>query len=177
MRGGGGVFAIAVRTYVKAHDAFEAVNAVVGEVTASSTEAYNQMVSQFVENDPIYMKNFSSGIWETSFPTMALSFQKGFQTGEVVISGNVSLAAFDFLNSIPGVTVKLEGAQFPTWNAAYQQAVQPLIDGGNLVGVDLLVISRIISKGLLGTQTGRQSIVDFVTGLPQNQPFILQRGV
>jgi hypothetical protein len=177
MRGGGGVFAIAVKTYVKAYGAFQAVNAVVGEVTANCTETYNQMISQFVENDPIYMNNFSSGLWETSFPTMVLAFQKGFQTGEEVVSGNVSLAAFDFLNSIPGVTVKLEGVQFPTWNAAYQQAVRPLVDAGDLVGVDLLLISRIVAFDLLETQTGRQSIVKFVTGLPQNQSFIFQRGV
>ncbi|UKZ76841.1 hypothetical protein TrVFT333_004556 [Trichoderma virens FT-333] len=175
MRGGGGVFAIATKVYLEAHAAFQAVNIVAGEIIAADEASYQEMITQFVAQDPDYMKSFSSGLWETTFPALAMTFQKGFQYGEQVVSANTSLAAFEFLNSIPNVTVSLTAKQFPTFFEAYATLMQPLIDAGNRIGINIGLISRIIDKDLLGAESGRKNISDFILSLPSTQPFILQR--
>ncbi|KAA8641446.1 hypothetical protein EYZ11_002277 [Aspergillus tanneri] len=176
MRGGGGVFAISSTTYIKAHPAFQAVNVVVGQVSASSSEAYKRMISEFVQNDPKYGPQFSSGIWETSYPNITMSFHKGFQASETVVSGDQSLKAFDFLKSIDGVTANVQGFQFKTWAEAFEKVVGPLMEEGSAVGVNLLDLSRVVPNTLTSSKEGRQSIADFVSGLPKTQPFLFHRG-
>ena len=176
MRGGGGVFAIASKTYIKAHPAFQAVNVVVGQVTASSETAYKTMISTFVEHDQAYGSNFSSGIWEASYPSITLSFQKGFQTHETVVLANQSLQVFDFLKSIDGVTSTLAGYKFATWDAAYDAILEPMMDTASPVGVNVLDVSRIVPNTKRETTKGRTQLADFVLSLNATQPFIFQRG-
>lgn len=173
MRGGGGVFAIATTTYIKAHPAFQAVNVIVGQVSTSSQEAYEEMITQFVQNDPIYMQNLTSGIWESDYPNLTFIFLKGFQEGDTVIPADY--AAFDFLQNISGVTVELEAVQFSSWYSAYTELINPALSAGDLVGVSVLDISRIISSDLLGSESGRQNISNFITSLPSGQPFLFER--
>lgn len=112
------------------------------------------------------MQNITSGLWDSSYPILTITFQKGLQPGEKVVSSNVSVAAFDFLQLIPRVTVGLSALQFPTWNQAYQQMLGPVINAGNIVSVDILLLSRIVLTDLLGSSAGHQAIANFVPQLP-----------
>ncbi|PSR79576.1 hypothetical protein BD289DRAFT_442225 [Coniella lustricola] len=131
------------------------------------------MIDQFVKNDPLYMQNLTSGIWESAYPDLTFIFLKGFQQGDAVVPADY--AAFDFLQNISGVTAELEAAQFPSWYSAYTELINPALSAGDLVGVSILDISRIISSDLLGSESGRQNISDFITALPSGQSFLFER--
>ena len=170
MRGGGGVFAIAYTTYLKAWPAFTAINAVAGAATANSTETYNKMITAIVENDSTYMQNFTSGIYETEFPSVGFSFQRAFTDNSSIISVNESATLLDFLFNMPGVNTTVHMGQFTTWNQAYNAVVGPQVNSA--VGVNLLISSRIISQEVMGSA----AMANFITSLPQTQPIIIQRG-
>ena len=176
MRGGGGAFAIATRTYYKAHPAFAAVNTVAGAITANSTEVYEQMIQELIEHYPDYIQNFTSGIVETSFPTLDLSFQVGFQAASAVVSASESLAVFGFLTSLPGTNNTVAAGQFPTFIEAYTEVIGPVTGAGGVVGVDLIETSRIASEAVFSTEAGRTSVSDFIISLPAGQPIIIQLG-
>ena len=176
MRGGGGAFAIATRTYYKAHPAFAAVNTVAGTITANSTEVYEQMISELISHYPSYIRNFTSGIVETSFPTLAVGFQVGFQDTSAVVPASDSLAVFDFLTSISGTNNTLAAAQFPTFNEAYVKVINPVTAAGGVVGISLIETSRIASEALFLSEKGRESVSDFINSLPAEQAIIIQFG-
>ncbi|KAI9035791.1 putative flavin-containing amine oxidasedehydrogenase [Aspergillus affinis] len=147
MRGGGGVFSVSTATYVKAPPAFEAVNVVVGQVSAAD-KSYQKLISEFVQRDPEYVPGFSWGLWETTYPNLTIAFQKGFQSDETLLSAERSLGAFDFLNSIDNVTVNIQGLQFETWNQAFENVVGPIMEEGIAVGVNIMDISRVVPNDL-----------------------------
>ena len=141
-----------------------------GQVSAADKKSYQNMISEFVQRDPEYASGFISGLWETTYPNLTIAFQKGFQSKETVVSAEKSLSAFDFLNSIDEVTVNLQGLQSETWNEAFEKIVGPIMKEGSAVGVNVMDISRVVPNDLWSSKDGRQSIADFVTGLPQTNP-------
>ena len=176
MRGGGGAFAIATRTSYQAHPALAAVNTVAGTITANSTKVYERVICELIGRYPSYIQNFTGGIVETSYPTLALAFQVGFQNASAVVPPSDSLAVFDFLTSIPGTNNTIAATQFPTFNEAYVSVINPVTAAGGAVGIDLIETSRITSEALFSSETGRTSVSDFILGLPTGQNIILQFG-
>jgi hypothetical protein len=168
---------VVAKAYFKAHPAFTAVNVVAGTLTANSAEAYGSLIRIFLDSQPIYQEQNFTWLWETSPPTVAMSFNIGFLDSATAPSADETFALFKKLTAIPGVTSQLTASQFPNWNEAYVNVVEPITNTGNLVGVNIGLTSRVVSQEQMLSQDGRDKIADFVTGLPNGIPFIFQKGI
>ncbi len=107
---------------------------------------------------------------------MAFVFQKGFQASDQVEPINATLKAFDFLNQIDGVTTQITGEQYPTWNEAFKNLINPTMGPALLVGVPILLISRIVSTNLLERRKAGRRYLTLSQACLSGQPFIFQRG-
>lgn len=149
---------------------------VVGTLTANSTDVYRQMLSAFIGDSPNFRSAFTTGVSEVSNLTLSVAFIKAFNSSDSVISPSQSLSAFDSVSAIPGVEPSIQGLQFPTWLQAYNGVVKPIVLTGDLVGVNLLLSSRILPEAQLNTGNAREALVDFFLSFPASQPIIMEWG-
>ena len=175
--GGGGTFGVVTKAYFKAHPAFTAVNVVAGTLTANSTETYGNLIQIFLDSHPMFQEQNFTWLWETSPPTVAMSFNIGFLDSAIAPSAEETFALFQNLTAIPGVTSQLTALQFPNWSEAYVNVVEPITNTGNVVGVNIGLTSRVVSQEKMLSQDGRDKIAAFITGLPSGIPFIFQKGI
>ena len=77
--------------------------------------------------------------------------------------------------NITGCKPSLNAGQFigkTSWFDAYQKVVVPIIEGGDLVGINIADTSRMISFDQINDPAGRNQIKKFI--LNSHVPFIFQ---
>lgn len=68
LRGGGGAFGVTTRVWIKSHEPLQATNSVYGDLTANSTQSYEQLVRTFIDLLPGLFEKGITGEWTTSYP-------------------------------------------------------------------------------------------------------------
>ncbi|KAI1817328.1 FAD-binding domain-containing protein [Poronia punctata] len=179
VRGGGGVFGVTTRIWLKAHPALAAVNTVGGQVGCEDTEAYGRLINSLVDNQVSLRDLGHTGIWESSGEQlgMALINIVAYQNEDEVKTADETLAEVTEVVGVDGCTPALKASQFTgsaSWNEAYQGVVWPVAQPASRVGVNLQDYSRLVSNDAINDEEQRQLIKDTILSLPAEIPFIWQ---
>lgn len=108
--------------------------------------------------------------------TLSIAFIRSFADSSDVVPATTSLAQFNDIVGLPGITPAIQGFQFATFLDAYLSVVEPIVLTGDLVGVNLLLDSRILPESQLADEQSQTQLVDFFTSFDPSQSIIMEWG-
>lgn len=201
---GSGAFAAVTKVYIKAYPAFKTINTVTGKLKCHSQESYAKLIDAIIDlqvtlfdlEHPVChyliipktactikykprLTILKQGIWQTIQHDMTLSLLSFdmFTSAQAEKPAEDTLKPFDVVRSIPGCDADFKTYQTrgpSSWLDIYTSIVQPLAQGGAVVGVNLIDLSRIVMEDTMRTKVGRDKIKKYILEVPA--PFIWQNG-
>ncbi|KAF2000341.1 FAD-binding domain-containing protein [Amniculicola lignicola CBS 123094] len=160
-------------------DTFKAVNTMIGQIGCKDRIAYKELVSRMVDLQIPLREKGQMGTWSASGVDLGVAILsvKPFTSAEQASNPNDTIEMFKPALAAPGCTPLVQANQIPTWNDVYQRVLWPIIQGVGPVGVNIAILSRLISYDLIHDQERLARVKAFIVDLPPDAPFLWQNAV
>ncbi|CAI6340196.1 unnamed protein product [Periconia digitata] len=178
MRGGGGVFGVHTRVYLKTHTQPAAVNWMVNLIRCDDDSSFKKLISTMIEIQlSLREKGEKSGLWtsNTKFKNIVM-ISIAPQFG-VPVSTNATLNAFAPIFQVPGCQASPKTGTEKQWNDVFRRIFWHVITRAAPSGTNILDSSRIVTYEQMESESGRQRITEYITNLSPNITFLWQNSV